>query len=1850
MKVRSVMCEVPLTSPEWRAVAARHPNALRAALEADVAHLAREALSAAQVSIGIPRASKSGSLSISFELDAVPEKVVHRVKAASFPESFPHLASLYPAASPTALPARQRVSMGTSVPSFAEAARAVSNGGSAKGSTKTSTTVVVPPLTQATLRSPMSVSDSTVSEVFSASDEMPVARVTVTAATQTSATTSLRSSTLRSAPESAQLHPRDDAMDSEEPAGGSATDGQEEGEGEEAAAAPELSHLSVLYAEEECEARQSVASRSPRAGSEHTPVKSPRGPAAESPSRGSESATSVPVAVAMASLRPYMQGSRASDVSLVSLQITEVVAGTGPAPATPRAATPKAETPVAAAPPQEAKGTRLSFSMQGEKWETLLEECPVLLKRALRSDVQELFGVPADALGEPDLSFDDRLHVVVRVGPGVALKPSSEVASAMQPTNGDDVNLPVQRMPHLWDLYDQQMKQHLEPPHAALGSKMTSAYSSTRKPREADIVRRQVTDGRTVLKGFLKEVHVAPLESLPSPSAAAAAAMTPRTAGGVVSTYQVQLPGTMWNSILAQQRELVAVACVDDVAALLDDQLAKAAVGAMTVLDDGRLSVELRVPLSALPCDLNPPQFRWALGKLPLTNLHDLHERATSRVPTTLQLRRFFDAPELSEAVLRREEGAIRTLFVAETCALLDIADENILRLTLTQSLTVDVVLRVPLRVEAAAWQQELMSYAYPALTEFLSDLAAPPHEQRDMQRRPTLLSSSSLMMSASSVRSSGSNRSVASQRPREPSEEKRASLVEEQAPDPAAPAEDELRIYPVLRAEEEEAAHDVSSESEEDSAVEELPQLVAVEEEEPRVEEPVSEEESSIDYTDYSSSAHAVRVEGPLWPRVLEEHAEKLCGAVLADAASVLSPLSVKVEKLTPSLLQHKNTEGIVFTFLLLSPPSAVLREVEAALQGCLFTEAQNLYTRTAEALESAAINAATSTAYALQLDGEAWLEVMEHHRKEMANTFALEALDCLRDNDALTVPVGVTVTEVVPKKTGVLLCYRVVSGVVVDAVERFRVAEVVEQYAFPLLWELYDRAMLSREPFKQNSNPHWIAARRQRLLSTAYDAPDEPYTPRSYSFVGYSNQADLETYLQHAFGDTAEGSPGADAAEEKAATAKPPVVSEAGHAEYDCRHLPAPFFPSPVKEKRSPPLSRLFAREVCPPRPAAVAPVARPLNLTEAPLSLGDTPTRPAVLPQQPPPLPMPDMKAVVPATPPPPPQLQHNATPSSAGKSSSSNQQQVGKTTEKKKSEKKGMRVQPPPHQPTPEAVEAEESTSDDDAADTDESDVEKPQVEKGLGQRVHSPLRTVGPIMVRGTVSVAPVRPPDVTPVATPPRAQAVTRIPIAAPVVIPRRVPAPPSRPHAEAPALTSARQIDAPVRMRARRTRGANTTPLHPSVAPVPEVALQSRPTRGVHQHQQHQQEWTSAPPPGVPLPLLGSRTATFRGRSDSKKVSRPARQPSSLAMLHPPVSNPAPALRLPSMNRHSTAPITVVDVRMTHPPLSRPPVVPAAADLVPSPSAGVPLTNTPQLSRAGMAPAVVQSEESPSQFAESSAPLLPVLHASSAAPALPSAGQQGKKAPATPAVVQPPDAAQRSAPRTRDGRDGAAKALRRVSPPVFSRPTATAGISLSAPSLAPPRQAGAAKAKAVELPEADIDATPPRRTASFFSSPSSHSLSPPSVSAVPVMQPLATPQLTGWRPTPQRTPPTRKASVYSDRGAQSNGPTVSHRSRASRSASPAPSSLHGSMETPPRSVAGETGSDHTPQLSLPRLRSDQASVVAVTTRPNDRFQALWQKVSSVEDSLRTRYPRMERELMAAANAPSQTTGSFPQR
>ncbi|CBZ30117.1 hypothetical protein, unknown function [Leishmania mexicana MHOM/GT/2001/U1103] len=381
-------------------------------------------------------------------------------------------------------------------------------------------------------------------------------------------------------------------------------------------------------------------------------------------------------------------------------------------------------------------------SMAGDKWETLREQYPLQLQRALTEDVHALFGTLTGAIEKVIVRCAGKLHEEVMGAPGVVRQPSSQErdpeASAAASTTSDVFSpaavevLPELRMLPMTDFYAQHSQRHLRPLRSFAVSSVCSAAEATMQRRAVPI--------ESLVDASAKAVTINQVEVL-SPLSASVVS-SPAKHG---ATFHGQLSSTLQGRLLADRGDGVAKAAIHDVNAVLVSTKNEMALQAVTVADGSSWQADFSVPTAVLE-------------RSPLLHQGALTEFSASCAPVRILLRRFFDVPGLIDETLAGEVKTVRTLFSAETCAVLDTADDLVEDLQLSGHLTVNATLRLPTTHSVAECCSLLLEHDYPKVNELLHQLAAvrtpraPPHVETKLQPEAmhcsTLLSSSTLMLS----------------------------------------------------------------------------------------------------------------------------------------------------------------------------------------------------------------------------------------------------------------------------------------------------------------------------------------------------------------------------------------------------------------------------------------------------------------------------------------------------------------------------------------------------------------------------------------------------------------------------------------------------------------------------------------------------------------------------------------------------------------------------------------------------------------------------------------------------------------------------------------------------------------------------------------------------------------------------------------------------------------------------------------------------------------------------------------------------------------------------------------------
>ncbi|CAG9581015.1 hypothetical protein LMJF_33_3080 [Leishmania major strain Friedlin] len=388
-----------------------------------------------------------------------------------------------------------------------------------------------------------------------------------------------------------------------------------------------------------------------------------------------------------------------------------------------------------------AQGTHVSSTV-GEKWETLWEHYPLQLQRALKEDVHAFFGVLTGAIAKVIVRSIDKLHEEVMGAPGVVLQPSSlerkAEASVTVPTTSHVFSpatvelLPVLRMLHMTDFYTAHAQRHLCPLRSFAVSSRCSAAEAAVQHRAVPI--------ESLVDATAKAVTINQVEVL-SPLSASVASSPAKNE----PKFHDELSSTLQDPLLAERGNDVTKTAIHDANAVLVPTKTEMALQAVTVADGSARQADFSVPTAA-------PERSALLHRRALT------ESSAACAPVRVLLRRFFDVPGLTDETLAGELEAMRALFFAETCAVLDTPDDVVEDLQLSGHLTVHATVRLPTTNSVAEWCSLLLEHDYPKLNELLHEWAAarapqaPLHVEAkvepDAMSCSTLLSSCTLKLS----------------------------------------------------------------------------------------------------------------------------------------------------------------------------------------------------------------------------------------------------------------------------------------------------------------------------------------------------------------------------------------------------------------------------------------------------------------------------------------------------------------------------------------------------------------------------------------------------------------------------------------------------------------------------------------------------------------------------------------------------------------------------------------------------------------------------------------------------------------------------------------------------------------------------------------------------------------------------------------------------------------------------------------------------------------------------------------------------------------------------------------------
>ncbi|KAG5469950.1 hypothetical protein CUR178_02092 [Leishmania enriettii] len=693
-----------------------------------------------------------------------------------------------------------------------------------------------------------------------------------------------------------------------------------------------------------------------------------------------------------------------------------------------------AESVVQEAESEKTEGTFVSSETR-KKWRAEPALCPQLKDPSSEADVQNFFGLLTAAIEKVIVGCGEKLRSELMTAPDAPLQPLSHEPQAEA--------IPA---PSTTSVFSSVI---IEAPRSMPQRCSITTPSAPATPQH------HALPSKSVLAASSKAVNSRQLELFSSRSASAAS--TPAKCADTPRAQSSASSRSRW--LLADDRKELAKAVRANDASLLTSAMSE--MQTMSVANDNSLPVDFSSPKAALPCGRNPPGSQRPLERLRLLSGRHLHETAAAHAPLRVHFRRFFSAPGLTKERLAGQWEEARSLFLVETCAVLNAPPEFVEELQLSGNLTVDATVRMPSSDIEKKWRLLLIEYDYPQLNELLRGLAAGKTlqtlHQVEVKREPEAASHKNLFYSTTSVSAPGDG--------------------------DATP----LDIY----------------------------------------------------------------VKGDFWPQVIDIHADVLREALISDATESLCLSEIRVER----VCMLSCAAGARFTFFLRNCGANSLRAVQDVLQRCPFTAAWELYHRFRGASCHSINHQVTDTTCTLQLGGKAWGQVLNEHGGLLAETFVWEVLQCLRGSDDAAVTVSVSVTDVAAKPDGLTIGYDITSAADGADVDRRRVADVVKEYPFPQLWKVYDTFMLARDPFKYTKNAHWIASRRLRNLSTAYNFAEE-LMERRYSHIGFALEMPLSPVEAHKAVVALPDEAGNAALVSVGTTAE---MMEA-QKEYELKYLPAP------------------------------------------------------------------------------------------------------------------------------------------------------------------------------------------------------------------------------------------------------------------------------------------------------------------------------------------------------------------------------------------------------------------------------------------------------------------------------------------------------------------------------------------------------------------------------------------------------------------------------------------------------------------------------------------------------------------
>lgn len=354
----------------------------------------------------------------------------------------------------------------------------------------------------------------------------------------------------------------------------------------------------------------------------------------------------------------------------------------------------------------ELKSEVLSFLLKGARWAELVEDSYALLRHAVRDDICVAFSMTNDELETVNLEYREGLSVVVTGKKGIRF-------GKIKDSKGDETTLHRQLFPTLWGLYDKKGKRYM------------NAYDRSMLRRQSSDLKRANSSMRVYHsdlqdnKAFL-EVELDSLEMLSVVSSST----------GEKPSCNLVFDGPLWGPLLATSEAAVKEALVKDVSTAM--QTSNEGVGVESIFfQDTRLYASLTILPSMLPSHLTAKYAQWILSNIPFTNMKQLYNSYMPSNTSVVYFRRTFDIPT-GARISESHHDALRSVFIDETCELLDIPEEKIDVLSVTENLVFDLKISHTIESNTLEYRTKVLNYEYPRLHEVIAGVAVGPHALKE--------------------------------------------------------------------------------------------------------------------------------------------------------------------------------------------------------------------------------------------------------------------------------------------------------------------------------------------------------------------------------------------------------------------------------------------------------------------------------------------------------------------------------------------------------------------------------------------------------------------------------------------------------------------------------------------------------------------------------------------------------------------------------------------------------------------------------------------------------------------------------------------------------------------------------------------------------------------------------------------------------------------------------------------------------------------------------------------------------------------------------------------------------------